>query len=74
MTDPLRFKVLGITAEPDSDEQRAALRDQLAEQVGGVAADYTNLVEYLTSEYDLVPKGVGKALIEGYLPEFNASS
>lgn len=70
MSNGQRCCALGVCCPPDSDEQRAALREELAHQLGGDPMDYAQLVEFVTSEYDLVPKGVGAAIVYAYDPEF----
>jgi len=69
MSNGKRCCALGVCCPPDSDEQRAAA---LEEVVDGCGADATpeTVVNFLMSEYDLVPKGVGEAIVNAYDPEF----
>lgn len=62
--------ILGVCCPPDTDSQRQALKEEMAQELGGETSDYEQLVEWLTGTFDLVPKGVGKAIVEAYDPEF----
>lgn len=78
MADPRRCCALGICCPPNLAENRApALGDLLAGQfdwpkdAGPLTPDA--VAGWLLSEFDLVPKGVGDAIVEAYRLEFDGA-
>jgi hypothetical protein len=79
MSNGQRCCILGVCCPPDSPEQKKALAEEIAEnvQLGGEGTYQGHLFapsfavsSFILDTYDLVPKGVGKAIVTAYGPEF----
>ncbi len=61
--------LLGVCCPPDTDGQRLAAVEETVEQCGPNATPET-VINWVMSEFDLVPKGVGEMIVNAYDPEF----
>lgn len=63
--------LLGVCCPPQ--ERRDALVAKLSECIGGLNTDEEKAeaaADWIVARYDLVPKGVGEAIVEGYRDAF----
>lgn len=70
MSNGQRCCALGVCCPPDSDSQRAGLVAEAEHALGSLTPTAENVVNWIMSEYDVVPKGVGEAIVNAYDPEF----
>lgn len=66
-----RCCILGICCPPPGGraQQEDLLAHHLAEADNGECS-YEEMAKFLLDNFDLVPKGVGAAIVEAYRPEF----
>jgi len=63
--------ILGVCCPPPGG--RKAASKALAEEMAGYFSgkeSYQQMAEWLLENFDLVPRGVGEAIVEAYRPEF----
>lgn len=61
--------LLGVCCPPN--EQKAALTAKVEEILGGSpAGTCEDVADWVLAHFDLVPKGVGAAIVEGYRDAF----
>lgn len=72
MSNGVACCLLGVCCPPGGKAAVAALAEEMHEglAVGAEDAGYDGIAAWIMDNFDLVPKGVGKAIIEGYAPEF----